>query len=170
MAISALLLAGPAIGATDPKNVPPAHQEVCSTSRSFCLSLTVKPSKPARAVAEMKAANGSIVWTRILPHESGPRFVLIADSGETILLDEWINVASHLSIVILGTDGSTVTQAAFSEIEALLGIPGKKIVHAARFGAWMSDQPRFVSPGIAKVASAGRTIVVRLAGNTVTVE
>src|SRR6516162_1620387 len=103
-ALSCGLMAVAAFAAADPKNLPPREREFCSASRRYCLAVrTTDDWRSKHALAEMRetGAGNRIVWSRVLPQELGPRFALVAETGESVLFDEWINTMSPMAIVVL---------------------------------------------------------------------
>ncbi|MBD0337247.1 MAG: hypothetical protein ICV62_17305, partial [Cyanobacteria bacterium Co-bin13] len=81
---------------------PPAHQAVVSPGQTHILVLQSEADGSSQSLmATLYRANGSLCepqWSRPLPQEYGPRFTLVTDQGYTILLDEWINVASDYAV------------------------------------------------------------------------
>ena len=156
-----------AFAAADPKNLPPREREFCSASRRYCLAVrTTDDWRSKHAVAEMRetGAGNRIVWSRVLPQELGPRYALVADTGESVLFDEWINTMSPMAIVVLNRSGAPLRTISFREIQEALAIPADRIVSQAKFGPWMTEPPSLDDRAeVANVRTAGQTLSIRLA-------
>ena len=156
-----------AFAAADPKNLPPREREFCSASRRYCLTVrTTDDWRSKRAVAEMRETGGGnrIVWSKTLPQELGPRYVLVAETGGSVLFDEWINTMSVMAIVVLDRSGAPVRTIGFREIAEALSIPADRIVSQAKFGPWMMEHPALEDrTGVATARSGGETLSIRLA-------
>ncbi|MBD2260054.1 hypothetical protein [Pseudanabaena sp. FACHB-2040] len=124
---------------------PPAHQAIVSPDQTHILVLQSGANDtPQTLTATLYSASGSLCqpqWTQTLPQEYGPRFVLVSDLGYTVLLDEWINVASDYAVMVLNPDGQRVAQHSFDEVAAVLQTPRAEIVEKARYGWWISSAP-----------------------------
>lgn len=146
---------------------PPAHQAIVSPDQSHILVLQSQPGeRPQRSVATLYRANGTLCqpqWSQSLPQEYGPRFVLVADAGYTVLLDEWINVASNYAVMVLDPTGQVVRQHSFDAVATVLRTPRANIVEAARYGWWISTAPILSRDGQSvQVSTAGRRLRIRV--------
>src|SRR5262245_9840853 len=92
-----------AVDVTDRITLPPASREFTSPSGKFVLVVSTKDSwKSPRATGELfsAGANRTLLWSRELPQEYGPRFALVNDQGTVLMLDEWINVNTRYAILV----------------------------------------------------------------------
>ena len=149
--------------------LPPANREFQSPSGQFVLTLSSADNwKTRHAVAELAvSADGGErkpVWRRILPHEKGPRRVLVTDTGAVVLLDEWINIPSRHALMLISPEGRTLAHFSIDELISTLGVARKTISANARLGIWLSSMPVPSTDGTAMVfRTAGRGLVLELA-------
>lgn len=154
--------------------LPPERRIFSSPSGRFELTLESRDGWRSReALATMRLlANGSqTVWHKILPHERGPRHVLVTDAGETVLVDEWINVASRYALVLLAADGGELARYGFDALVQLLGVPRRAVSEHARLGIWLSAPPSVAADGRSvRFEVAGRTLTLRLSDGVLQAE
>jgi hypothetical protein len=146
---------------------PPAHQAIVSPNQSHILVLQSQTGeRPQHSIATLYKADGTLCqpqWSQSLPQEYGPRFVLVADDGYTVLLDEWINVASDYAVMVLDPAGQVVSRHSFDAVAAVLRTSRADIVEAARYGWWISSAPILSRDGQAvQVNTAGKRLRIRL--------
>lgn len=157
-------------GATpDRIELPPLREEFMGADGRHRLVIsTVDGSTWAshRGSAEMLLRQGDIWrtrWRMALAHAYRPRFALVTPQGGAVLLDEWINIRSALAITVLAPDGRTVAVTHVDAVIQLLGVPGREVVQAARYGIWLQSPPRLSADGLhAEVQTAGRLLRIRL--------
>ena len=106
------------------------------------------------------------LWQRDLPHEYGPRFVLVSPTGQVLLLDEFINVASPYALTLLEAKGEAIAQYSFDDIKRTLGVSSAALTQQATSGWWISAPPRLSSGG----ASAGQRALIQTGGTTLEVD
>jgi hypothetical protein len=136
-----LSVAAGCLTAADTVVLPPPSREVCSPSKAYCLTVrTADGWRSPQAIAEMRL-EGRVLWSKNLPHELGPRAVLVRNTGEAVLFDEWIHVLSSRAITILDRSGQPVRTVGFREIQEAVGLPASQITSRARFGPWMVAPP-----------------------------
>ncbi|MDP2810069.1 MAG: hypothetical protein Q8O34_07965 [Rhodocyclaceae bacterium] len=153
---------------TDAIVLPPARREFQSPSGKFFLTLVSADNwKTFHALAELSALDGAVrrpVWQQSLPHEKGPRRVLVADSGAVVLLDEWINIPSRHALMLISPEGRTLAHYSIDELIATLDVSRKTISANARLGIWLSSVPVLSADGTAvEFRTAGRGLVLQLA-------
>jgi hypothetical protein len=154
-----------AMGNTDSISLPPERIERYSPNRQFALvieSLDGWRSPVATAKFFRAGPPGEILlWQARLPQEYGPRFAIVGNQGQVLLLDEWINVESK-NAIWLRTLHTMVTYD-FNAVAALLNLPRRDIVKSAAFGWWISGVPLLAETGaVAIVPSAGHRIRIDL--------
>lgn len=117
----------------------------------------------------MVAGRRLSLWNRVLPHEHGPRGVLVSDSGTAVLLDEWINVVPRHAIMLIDRAGHTLALYSGEQLFAILDVPRKAISANARHGIWMSSEPMPSDDGKTIVfRAAERSLTLRLADGKLT--
>ena len=147
--------------------LPPAQQEVSSPQGQYVFVLSTPDNWASKqAVGELfEVPDGrrQSLWTRILPHEYGPRYVLVSDQGQVLLLDEWINVASRQAVMVLSRENILVAQHHFDAMQALLNVPRASIVAQASSGWWITSPPTLNSADeTARVETAGKVLMINL--------
>ncbi|HEY9879540.1 MAG TPA: hypothetical protein V6D29_13875 [Leptolyngbyaceae cyanobacterium] len=146
---------------------PPVHQERASPSGSHILILTAPENWATKQVdATLYNAQGQIcqpLWSKTLPQEYGPRFALVSDQGQVVLIDEWINVASSYAVMLLDASGQVVAQHSFDDLADRLQMSRADIVDAAQFGWWVSRAPSLSRNGnTVQVGTAGKQLKINL--------
>lgn len=105
----------------------------------------------------------TILWEIDLPHQYGPKFVLISATGNVLLLDEFINVASPHAITLINKKGQTIAQHGFKDIEAALNLSAADLTKQATTGWWISAAPLLIEDGkCAAVPTAGTLLEINL--------
>lgn len=98
-----------------------------------------------------------ILWEQDLPHQYGPKFVLISPQGNVLLLDEFINVASPHALTLINTSGTVVAQHGFKDIEQTLQVSAADLTKQATTGWWISAPPVLSEGGDHAIVAAGGT-------------
>lgn len=152
--------------ATDAIPRPPRLRHSSSPGGNYHLVMTLPAAGDGkRATATLYASTPDRcqpLWTQTLPQEYGPRLALVTDTGHTLLLDEWINVASPFAIVVLNLVGQTIAQHSFDDIVAATGSTRADIVAQAKQGFWIAGAPTLHGPDQATVPTAGGTLTINL--------
>jgi hypothetical protein len=145
---------------------PPQLRHSQSPDGHFHLVLTAVPESGARSVTaalyENQAERCQQVWRQIIPQEYGPRYALVTDNGQTLFLDEWINVASSYAIVVVDRAGSTVAQYGFDDIVMITGTTRADIVAQAQQGFWLGGEPTLLGHDQVAVPTAGGRLTIDL--------
>lgn len=103
--------------------------------------------------------NNTPLWKAALPHQYGPKFVLINPNGNVLLLDEFINVASPHAITLINSQGSTIAQYGFEDIQTTLKLSTAELTQQATTGWWISTAPRLIDSGNCAVIATGNTLL-----------
>ena len=153
-------LMGVSLMAADRMDLPPLERRFGS---GFVLTVkTLDGWKTPLARGTLADARGGVKWERELPHHHGPRRVLVTQSGQVLLVDEWINVLSRYALTLIAPSGVTVAQYSGEHLISALGVPRAAIRLHARLGAWMTVEPKVVGDSV--LFEAGdRRLVLRLA-------
>ena len=129
---------------------PPERQEFHAPSGQYLLTIdAIDEWRSPRAQATLySVANDTRtrLWQRTLPHEYGPRHVLVSNDGDVLLLDEWITVMSRYAVLLINANNRTVAQQSFTDVEKVVGIPLGPIVTDERSGLWMGGPPTLDAP------------------------
>jgi hypothetical protein len=150
---------------------PPQLRHIPSPTGAYHLLLTASPARDDRSITatlfETTPDRCQRVWTRPLPQEYGPRLALVTDIGQTLLLDEWINVASAWAIVVLNSAGEVIAQYSFGDIVTVTGSTRAAVVEQAEQGFWLAGtptlrrhSPRHGRPPQVEVPTAGGTLTI----------
>ena len=102
------------------------YEEFRSPSGTHVLGLRVgdhlnaHSARSAITLYRVTAYQRMTLWTRELPHRPRPRFLLVADGGHVVLLDEWLNVRSNYAAMVIGPDNRVLGQYDLESIRATL--------------------------------------------------
>lgn len=102
------------------------------------------------------------VWTRVLPQEYGPRLALVSNTGHTLMVDEWINVASPYAIMVFDTSGDLLAQHGFDDIVARTGRTRADVVAQAEQGFWLAGDPVLQPTGEVFMPTAGGRLTIQI--------
>ena len=116
------------------------------TNGGYQLTLNATDDWESPTVSAKLYENGTLRWQQTLPHQYGPRFVQLSSAGQTILFDEYINVASDYAITLVDTDGGVMVTYSFDDILRLLQSANPDLTRAditaqATAGWWISGAP-----------------------------
>jgi hypothetical protein len=147
--------------------LPDTTREFVSPSGRFAFVVSTKDGwKSLRGTGELFAVNGpnrTLLWSRALPQQFGPRFALLNDRGTSLMLDEWINVSTGFAVLILDRDNQQVAQHSTDAVQAVLQVPIAQVVEVAKHGWWIQAPPVLAPSGdVALVQSAGKQLAIRL--------
>lgn len=153
--------------AADSIRLPPVQSEFFSPARNYAFVLfTPDKWKSRQAVGKLfqvTANSRKLLWTRLLPHEYRPRYVLVGNRGQVLLFDEWINVRSNYAVMELNHENRLVAEYDFDAVQRILGVPVKRVVEMARHGWWISAPPTLDASGEkARVEAAGKVLTIHL--------
>lgn len=153
---------------------PPDREEFRSRDGQYRLTIATVDSsgwKSRRSTAELQqrvAGNWQTRWKTDLPHEYRPRFAAVSVRGEVILLDEWINIISRLTVVVVGPAGKIVASKGADAVLAALGLPAREVVPKAKHGWWLQAPPRVTDDGLGiEVQAADRVLLIRFSDGTI---
>lgn len=119
---------------------PPIRQTF--TAGSYQLVITAQDREWETPVATAQLSDGDrLLWQQELPHEYGPRFVLVSPRGQVLLLDEFINVASPYALTLIDQSGEVVAQNSFEDVQKTLQVSLAVLTEQANSGWWISAPP-----------------------------
>lgn len=163
-----LVLAFPPMAtATDRIAVPPVQREFASPSGEFMLIVSADDQwETPRASAALYAGRPGArqqLWTRQLPQHHGPRKVLLSDRGDSLLVDEWINILSPHALMLIDRRNQLVADYSAQQVLAALGLSAREASASAREGPWLVDGPHLSTDGQGALLRAGAcTLEIRL--------
>lgn len=142
---------------------PPTRQTF--TNGAYQLEIAAKDSWRSPSAVGKLYKNGKLLWQKDLPHQYGPRFSLVSPSGQVVLFDEYINVASLYAIALISPTGRTTRQYSFDDIkQALPDVAPADFTRQAASGWWISSLPTLAAAGnLARVETGGTTLELDLA-------
>jgi hypothetical protein len=121
------------------------------------------------ALVSVSGSTRAAVWSRELPQEYGPRFILVDDAGTVVLLDEWINVNSRYAVVVIDRDNRQIAQHSTDDVQAALGVPMSQIVQMAKHGWWITTPPVMAAGATeVHVETGGKVLHIRLSDGRLT--
>ncbi len=176
-----LLLAGAAgeasNAAAEPRMVTDAivratvQRQFASPSARYKLVVEASDGwKTPRTQALLRDASGRVTWRIALPHEGGPRAVVVSDGGAVLFVDEWINVIPHHAIMVVGATGRILGDHGGEAILTLLKVPRATIGALAHVGPWRSSDAVLAADGqSASLRAGGRTLIISLRDGSVRV-
>ena len=146
---------------------PPARQEFSSPDGTYRFVLSTGDNWASKqAIGELIVeidGNQQSLWTCPLPHEYGPRFVLVSSQGQVLLLDEWINVASRYAVMLLSRENALLAEYSFDVLQEKLAVSRASIVEMAQYGWWISAPPTLDNAEeIAAIETAGKVLAINL--------
>jgi hypothetical protein len=149
----------------------PVARRIVAASGRYALSVeSVDGWKTPRATATLTDAAGRVRWRMILPHEGGPRAMLVSKAGAVLFVDEWINVIPRHALMVVAPTGKVIGDHAGESILSLLKVPRRTIGDLARVGPWRSSDAVLSADGQhASLTSGGRTVTISLVDGSVKV-
>lgn len=122
-----------------------------------------KSQTPSGRFIELGCGQEKVVWTGGLPHEYGPRFVIVGNNAKVLLVDEWINVKSRYALTIFDPYSVSMRHYHFDHLQKILKVPVARIVEQAKTGWWVTKPPRAGPCGvIVRIETAGKILEVNL--------
>jgi hypothetical protein len=149
----------------------PLERTIKSPDGHFRLSVNALDGwKTPRAVATLRDATGHVRWRKTLPHEGGPRAIVVNNKGAALFVDEWINVIPRHALMVVAPSGKIVGDHPGESVLTLLSVPRRTIGDLARVGPWRSSDAMLSADGqSASLRSGGRTVTISLVNGAVRV-
>lgn len=156
---------------TDRIDRAPLERTVKSPNGRFLLTVKALDGwKTPSTVAILRDSTGLVHWRMTLPHEGGPRAVLLNDKGAVLFVDEWINVIPRHALTVVAPSGKVVGDHPGESVLTLLNVPRRTIGDNARVGPWRSSDAVLSADGqSASLRSGGRTVTISLVTGAVRV-
>jgi hypothetical protein len=156
---------------TDRIDRAPVERKTASASGRYTLTVVaVDGWKTPRTSAILTDVTGRVRWRIALPHEGGPRAMLVNDKGTVLFIDEWINVIPRHALMIVAPTGKIIGDHAGETILSMLNVPRRTIGDLARVGPWRSSDAVLAADGqSASLKSGGRTVRISLVDGSVRV-
>ena len=154
--------------------MPEARREFAAPAGRFVFVVSTPDNwKSPHPEAQLFAVTGSarsLLWSRQLPQQFGPRFVVVNDAGTVLMLDEWINVNTKFAVLIVDRSNQTVAEHSTDDVQAALRVPMNQVVQMAKSGWWITAPPESSPTGdIARVQAAGKILTIRLSDGRLSV-
>lgn len=147
--------------ATDRIALPPVRQTF--TNGPYQLVISAEDQWQTPTTTAQLYEGSTLRWQTDLPHEYGPRFALVSPSGQVLLLDEFINVASPYALTLINPAGEVVMQRSFDTVQKALDVSPAALTQEATGGWWISAPPRLNASGNrALVQTGGTTLEINL--------
>jgi hypothetical protein len=147
--------------------LPPLQREATSWSGNYAFIVTAedewRSSRASGELVRVAAGRRTPAWKISLPEPFGPRFVLLDDRGNVLLVDEWTNTVTRHALVLFDVTGRERAHYTFDDIRTATGLSGSTIVHMAVHGSWLMSVPAL--DGAAQTATftaGGKTLSVSL--------
>ena len=145
---------------------PPLREEYISPAQNYLFVLLADDDRwqSVRSSGELYRIDGEnhvLLWKRNLPHRFRPRFALVGNHGDVLLLDEWVNTTAKYAIMVISSENQLLVEKSFDDIEAMTGIARARIGKMSRFGTWLSEVP-FLDP-------SGETAILAVGEKRITV-
>ncbi|NEO61066.1 MAG: hypothetical protein F6J98_11695, partial [Moorea sp. SIO4G2] len=126
-------------------SLPPLQTEFFSPQGDFRFTVSTpdkwKSTQGYGRLVRLMGNVSEIIWEDKLPQEYGPRYLLVGQQGEVLMLDEWINVKSKYAIVVLNPQNELIIQHDFDNVQEILDVPTSEIVQRATGGSWWLSGP-----------------------------
>ncbi|MEL6259606.1 MAG: hypothetical protein AAFR12_00935 [Cyanobacteria bacterium J06626_6] len=140
---------------------PPLRQTVANQGYQFVVSAADGWETPAATGTLYES--GTPLWEVELAHQYGPRFAIVSSTGQVLLIDEFINVASSRAIALYSVQGELMAQHSFDDIQQTLDLPRARLTQKATSGWWVSAPPALNEAGdIGLVQTGGTTLSIDL--------
>ncbi|MGB3292173.1 MAG: hypothetical protein WBB01_04155 [Phormidesmis sp.] len=162
--------ASPAVieaASTDRLSHPPDRQTFTTGPYQFVVTPANQWQTPTATGTLYKAE--SRLWQSNLPHEYGPRFALVSSTGQVLLIDEFINVASPYALTLLDPKGTVIAQHSFDDLKRTLGVSSADLTRQATSGWWISAPPT-LSAAADSPAIPGQRALIQTGGTTLEVD
>jgi hypothetical protein len=148
-------------------SLPPLRRETTSLSGDYAFIVAAEDAwRSSRASGELvRVASGRQrpVWKTSLPEQFGPRFVLLDDRGDVLLVDEWVNTVTRHALVLFDVTGHERAHYTFDDIRIATGVPGSTIVQMAVHGSWLTSVPALDAVAqTATITAGGKTLSISL--------
>jgi hypothetical protein len=150
--------------------LPDKQRCVWSKDRNFKV-LVQRPEKiapdifPIATLFRYVEGKKEIVWSLDLPIHVGPRYILVADDGVVLFVDEWIRKrqTDYALMIIdqLGKVKSTTLGAVFD----MAGAARDEALKSSRFGGWISTEPKFITANEVLLGIGGKDLLIDLHGD-----
>jgi hypothetical protein len=107
-------------------SLPPPRREFFSKRRDFLFAIVNHDRwKSGRVRGELFRIQGNRryrLWTRALPHFYGPRYVLVTERGNVLLVDEWFHQPNDHTLSLLDHRDFPIARYSFSRLIELTDI------------------------------------------------
>jgi len=155
--------------AADPVAKAPEHERFASPSGRFRLEIRLRPGAGPHAASstaslfDVSSSTSTPLWSRELAHRPRPRFAVVGDRGEVLLVDEWLNLRSELTLMLIDRANRVLAVHDLEAVRSTLGVPLRALPAHARHGTWLQAPPALSADGKSvELSAAHRVLVVQL--------
>jgi hypothetical protein len=110
----------------DSISLPPIRREFASHQREYVfVVINNNRWKSGQVQGELFQVTGkerTLLWARKLPHFYGPRYGLVTDRGDVLLVDEWIHHPNDYTLLLFDRENSQVARYSFQRLLELMKI------------------------------------------------
>jgi hypothetical protein len=110
----------------DAMSLPPLRREFMSQGKNYVFVVASSDRwKSGQAQGKLFQVTGKgrkLLWTRKLSHLYGPRYSLVTDRGQVLLVDEWIHQPIEQTVQLFDRHNSLVVEYSFHRLLKLMDI------------------------------------------------
>jgi hypothetical protein len=110
----------------DAMSLPPLRREFMSQGKNYVFVVASsdrwQSGQAQGKLFKVTKTGRNLLWTRKLSHLYGPRYSLVTDRGQVLLVDEWIHQPSKHTIQLFDRHNSLVVEHSFHQLLKLMDI------------------------------------------------
>jgi hypothetical protein len=104
----------------DAMSLPPLRREFMSQGKNYVFVVASSDrwysGQAQGKLFQVTKTGRKLLWTRKLSHLYGPRYALVTDHGQVLLVDEWIHQPSQHTIQLFDRHNSLVVEHSFHQL------------------------------------------------------
>ena len=155
---------------------PPLSEEFYSPNLEYVFLVSStdnwKSHRSEGSLFHISEEGSDLVWKRTLPHRFRPRFILVSDKGQVLLLNEWVSDIGPYAIMILNVENELIFQINIDEVIEILNVSRAEIGKKQKPYSWIksSDSFKFVEEVVKIETSVGKVLVIQLKDGKIFIE
>jgi hypothetical protein len=110
----------------DAMSLPPLRREFMSQGKNYVFVVASsdrwKSGQAQGKLFQVTEKGRKLLWTRKLSHLYGPRYSLVTDRGQVLLVDEWIHQPIEQTVQLFDRHNSLVVEYSFHQLLRLMDI------------------------------------------------
>lgn len=110
----------------DAMSLPPLRREFMSQGKNYVFVVASsdrwQSGQAQGKLFQVTKTGRNLLWTRKLSHLYGPRYSLVTNRGQVLLVDEWIHQPSEHTIQLFDRHNSLVVEYSFHRLLQLMDI------------------------------------------------